>query len=317
MAITPSTRFLIVLCIAFIFCKGLNAQSPGDSTVNTIFQKVEVHPVFPGGSTEWRKFILRHLSIDSVVDKGAPAGEYHCEIKFFVNKDGSLSEFEPLTNNGYGMEQECIRVLKLSPAWEPARQNGRIVKAQQKQKFTFTILDEDIPKKKKEKKEKTEALKDPLYVIDGKTDTSVHSWNVDALYRKEMVESVNILKGTAATLKYGSAAAGGAVEITLRRPKESPVPGIPKISVAALRSVDLPTFLKLEPGMEIISFTFTIDRADGTIASVHNAGNSFHPKIKELMVNAVPGRLITIDLIRVRVDGKEKKLPSRIYEVVE
>ena len=35
------------------------------------------------------------------------------------------------------------------------------------------------------------------------------------------------------------------------------------------------------------------------------------------MVNAVPGRLITIDLIRVRVDGKEKKLPSRIYEVVE
>jgi N-acetylmuramoyl-L-alanine amidase len=179
---------------------------------------------------------------------------------------------------------------------------------------TKPVPEEAVNKNKKEKKE---APKEPLYVIDGKADTSVHSWNVDARYTKEMIESVNVLKGPAATEKYGYAAVGGAIEITLRIPKENPVRGVPAISVTALRTVDVTTFLKLEPGMEIVSFTFTIDLADGSIASVHNAGNTFHPKIKELISNAVPGRYITLDYVRVKLDGRERKIPSRIYEVVE
>ena len=40
------------------------------------------------------------------------------------------------------MEQECIRVMKLSPNWIPARQNGQVVKAYRKQPFTFVIVKE-------------------------------------------------------------------------------------------------------------------------------------------------------------------------------
>jgi protein TonB len=37
------------------------------------------------------------------------------------------------------MEDEVIRVLKLSPRWKPASQNGRFVKAYRKQPVTFVI----------------------------------------------------------------------------------------------------------------------------------------------------------------------------------
>ena len=54
-----------------------------------------------------------------------------------------MSNMRPLTNHGYGMEQECIRVMKLSPNWIPARQNGHIVAAYKKQPFTFVIAEEE------------------------------------------------------------------------------------------------------------------------------------------------------------------------------
>ena len=44
-------------------------------------------------------------------------------------KGGNLSDIKPLTNFGYGMEQEAIRVIKKSGKWIPAIQNGSEVTA--------------------------------------------------------------------------------------------------------------------------------------------------------------------------------------------
>ena len=47
-----------------------------------------------------------------------------------------------MTNHGYGMEEEAMRVIKKGPKWTPAVQNGRSVKAYRKQPITFQVLGE-------------------------------------------------------------------------------------------------------------------------------------------------------------------------------
>jgi len=49
-----------------------------------------------------------------------------------------------LTNWGYGMENEVVRIIKNSPAWVPAVQDGKQVQAYRKQPITFVVIDESI-----------------------------------------------------------------------------------------------------------------------------------------------------------------------------
>jgi Secretion system C-terminal sorting domain/Gram-negative bacterial TonB protein C-terminal len=60
-------------------------------------------------------------------------------LQFIADKEGNVGNIRALTKHGFGMEQECIRVMKLSPKWNPAMQNGIPVKAYRKQPFTFVI----------------------------------------------------------------------------------------------------------------------------------------------------------------------------------
>ena len=72
--------------------------------------------------------------------KRRPAGSYTVIIQFVVDKEGNISEIKPLTNRGYGMEKEVIRILEKSPKWTPAYQDNRPVKAYRKQPVTFVVV---------------------------------------------------------------------------------------------------------------------------------------------------------------------------------
>ena len=67
------------------------------------------------------------------VNNGAPAGRYSVVVRFVVDIDGSISNIQALTNHGYGLEEEAIRVIKKSKKWGPAYLNGSHVKAYKKQ----------------------------------------------------------------------------------------------------------------------------------------------------------------------------------------
>ena len=109
---------------------------------NKVFVKTEVEASFPGGTTAWRKFLSENINASVPVDSGSKAGTFTVVLQFIVDKNGNISDIKPTTKHGFGMEQECIRVMKLSPNWIPARQNGHVVKAYRKQPFTFVIVED-------------------------------------------------------------------------------------------------------------------------------------------------------------------------------
>ena len=106
---------------------------------NKIFDKVEIEAAFPGGDIGWRKYLTNTLNANAPVDNGAPAGRYTVYVQFIVDKEGNISDVRSLTNNGYGMEEEAVKVIKKGPKWTPAVQNGRQVKAYRKQPITFVV----------------------------------------------------------------------------------------------------------------------------------------------------------------------------------
>jgi periplasmic protein TonB len=106
---------------------------------NKIFEKVEVEASFKGGEGAWKKYLERNLNPEVPVDNGAPEGVYTVYVQFVVSKDGSISDVKALTNHGYGMEAEAIKVIKKGPPWVPAVQNGRNVNAYRKQPITFQV----------------------------------------------------------------------------------------------------------------------------------------------------------------------------------
>ncbi len=109
---------------------------------NKIFEKVEIEASFTGGEGAWKKFLERNLNPNAPVDNGAPEATYTVYVQFVVSKDGSISDVKALTNHGYGMEAEAIRVIKKGPRWVPAVQNGRQVNAYRKQPITFQVTTE-------------------------------------------------------------------------------------------------------------------------------------------------------------------------------
>ena len=114
------------------------------SDAESVFQKVEIEAAFPGGEMAWRKFLEKKLNPNVPVDNGAPAGIYKVYIQFVVNKEGNINDVKALTNNGYGMEQEVVRLIRNGPKWVPAIQRGRKVNAYRKQPVTFQVEDENF-----------------------------------------------------------------------------------------------------------------------------------------------------------------------------
>jgi beta-lactamase regulating signal transducer with metallopeptidase domain len=107
-----------------------------------VYGKVEVEASFPGGVKAWETFLQRNLNAAIPVEKGAPAGRYTIYAQFIVDKDGNISDLKTLTNHGFGMEKEVLRVLRLTNKWMPAHQGGKTVKAYRKQPITFVVEEE-------------------------------------------------------------------------------------------------------------------------------------------------------------------------------
>ncbi|MBL7732003.1 MAG: energy transducer TonB [Chitinophagaceae bacterium] len=115
-------------------------EAPKKSEPEPIFTSVEVDAKFKGN---WKAFLEKNLNAEVPVRHDAPPGRYSVVVRFVVDLEGNVSDIQPLTEHGYGMEDEAVRVLRKATKWDPAYQNGYQVKAYKKQVIIFEVLGEE------------------------------------------------------------------------------------------------------------------------------------------------------------------------------
>ena len=90
-----------------------------------VYNSAEIKPDFPGGIQAFYEFVGNNYKMPDVKDL---KGKVY--IKFIVEEDGSLNNFEIMRDIGHGTGEEAIRVLKLSPKWIPGEVEGNKVRTQ-------------------------------------------------------------------------------------------------------------------------------------------------------------------------------------------
>ena len=115
---------------------------PPDTEIELIVEKPEVEATFPGGTDAWRRYLELNANAAVASDSGAKDGVYTVMVQFIVDKEGVVTEVVPLTNKGYGMEKELMKLIFNGPNWIPAMYRGKKVNSYKKQPMTFVISSE-------------------------------------------------------------------------------------------------------------------------------------------------------------------------------
>jgi hypothetical protein len=97
---------------------------------------------FPGGEGEWKLFLSQNLKSTVPVKNKAPVGTYQVIVQFVINENGRIVDVKPLTNFGYGMEEEAARVIRKGPRWMPLILLGEARSAYRRQPITFLVENE-------------------------------------------------------------------------------------------------------------------------------------------------------------------------------
>lgn len=105
----------------------------------TIISSVEVEASVD--INQWRQHLENNLMapIVKAAKKGMRAGTYTVNVRFLVEKNGSISDVKALNDPGYGLASASEKVVKTGPRWEPGLSEGKIVRSYHTQPITFVI----------------------------------------------------------------------------------------------------------------------------------------------------------------------------------
>ncbi|WP_379087539.1 TonB family protein [Pedobacter sp. UC225_65] len=187
------------------------------------FVAVSAPPVFPGGTQKLNQFLDKKIKYPIAALDNDIQGTV--TVNFIVEKDGSLSNLKTDRKLGFGLDEEAIRVLKLSK-WLPAVQDGKTVRVNYSIPIKFA-LDQN----KRESKASVIASirlknfpegpnREPLFIVDGELkETGGILKELDA----NKIETIDVLKGASAIALYGKKGENGAIIITSKNPEKARV----------------------------------------------------------------------------------------------
>jgi protein TonB len=104
---------------------GTNTQTSLDTS--KVYGFVEQKPSFPGGPEKWSEYVKANLKYPD----GAKANDLQgiVFVTFVVERDGSITDPKILRGIGDPCDEEAKRLIKNSPKWNPAMQDGKVVRA--------------------------------------------------------------------------------------------------------------------------------------------------------------------------------------------
>ena len=86
---------------------------------------VEEMPSFPGGITEFYKFVNKNMKYPRRANNLGIDGKVF--VQFVIDKEGNITDVKAIKGVGAGLDEEAVRVLGKSPNWKPGRQGGKRV----------------------------------------------------------------------------------------------------------------------------------------------------------------------------------------------
>ena len=116
-----------------------SVQLPQDS----IYEVVEVMPVFPGGQDGMMKYLSDNIKYPEEAMKADIEGRVF--TRFIVNEDGSVSDVEILRSVHPLLDAEAVRVVKAMPKWTPGKVGGKAVKVRYSLPLVFRLQGESTP----------------------------------------------------------------------------------------------------------------------------------------------------------------------------
>ena len=99
------------------------------------FQLVEQKPTFQGGdANNFRTWVNSKLEYPEIAKENGIQGRVM--LQFTVGADGKVSNVKVLRGVDPTLDKEAVRVVSMSPKWEPGRQRDRAVKVT----YTFPVI---------------------------------------------------------------------------------------------------------------------------------------------------------------------------------
>lgn len=201
----PEKKFrLFESRIANEFLQNKTAKDSGDQKV---YNQSQTPPTYPGGDMQ----LMTDLDHNLIYPKEAKQKEGRITVNFIVEKDGSISSLHIIRGEeiGYGLPEAALKAVTQLKNFKPGISDGKKVRVSYSVPILFKL--EGSTNKR------TGSIKAPvpLYLVDGKemANDDVNKIN------PEKIKSMNVLKDNMAIDKYGSRAANGAVEITMKEIK--------------------------------------------------------------------------------------------------
>ena len=105
--------------------------------IEEIFTEVEQPAEFPGGQGAMGKFLQMNLKYPVPAQRANVSGKVF--LSFVVKRSGDIENIQIIKGQGYGLDEEAVRVIKGMPKWIPAKQSGRVVNSQFNLPIDFQI----------------------------------------------------------------------------------------------------------------------------------------------------------------------------------
>lgn len=177
------------------------------NTEEQVFTVVEEMPEYPGGMSEFMKFIAQNIKYPADALQGKVEGRVIA--RFVVCKDGSISDIEIMRSVSPSLDAEAVRVLKLMPKWKPGRQRGRAVPVKFTVPVTFRL---EKPKTDAASPSVSALPKDVAVFVDGKRIDEKEF----AAINPRQIELIKVIKDKSKLGEYGVTDKNGVILIKMK-----------------------------------------------------------------------------------------------------
>jgi TonB family protein len=107
------------------------------SKQDNVFTVVEESASPSGGINDFYAFLAKNISYPKESREKGVQGKVF--VSFIVEADGALSDFQVVEGVSSDLDAEALRVVKLSPKWNPAKHEGAIVRQRMVLPINFLI----------------------------------------------------------------------------------------------------------------------------------------------------------------------------------